>query len=175
MAGISYKDWHIPLSRDEITLREATEDLARLGAKQEQIPLMIQLVENPRFDLPGFDIFHGAVDLKTHDRIHILLGRGSTHRVSTLEENLYSFFSKHLYPKVYQFKDDDIGVFKDAVKLGYISDCQPLNESNYDEFLDKTLRDVRAELGIEIPLLKAYFEIEKRRYPNSKASQRLLT
>jgi hypothetical protein len=37
---------------------------------------MIQLVENPRFNLPGIDLFHGAVDLATHDAIHILLGRG---------------------------------------------------------------------------------------------------
>jgi hypothetical protein len=187
--AVSYKDWHIPLSRDEMTLREATENLAALGAKQEDIPLMIQLVENPRFNLPGFDVFHGAVDLKTHDRIHILLGRGllpmdeaftigftmgSTNRVSTLEENLYAFFSKHLYPKVYRFKEDDIRVFKDASKLGYISDCRPLNETNFDEFMDVSLRQARAQLGIETPLLRAYFEIEKRRYPASKASQRLL-
>jgi hypothetical protein len=185
----SYKTWHIPLSQETITLREAVGTLSALGAKQEDVPLMVQLVENPRFDLPGFDIFHGAVDLKTHDRIHILLGRGllpmdeafvigftmgSTNRVTTLEENLYAFFSKHLYPKIFRFRDDDVRVFRDAVKLGYISDCAPLNTVDYEARLDQPLAEIRATIGLEIPLLRAYYEIERRRYPDSKASARLL-
>ena len=189
VAAVTYKTWHIPLSQETMTLREAIESLAALGAKQQEVPLMVQLVENPRFNLPGFDIFHGAVDLKTHDRIHILLGRGllpmdeafvvgftmgSTNRVSTLEENLYAFVSKHFYPKVFRFNDDDLRVFRDAVKLGYISDCTPLNEIDYEPFLDRPLREIRAAIGLELPLIRAYFEIEQRRYPNSKASARLL-
>jgi hypothetical protein len=150
---------------------------------------MIQLVENPRFDIPGFDIFHGAVDLKTHDYIHILLGRGlladdeafvigftmgSTNKVTTLEENLYTLASRHLYPKVYQFDDEAIRIFKDATKLGYISDCQPLDQVHYDQYFDWKLRDIRVALGLESDLLLAYYRIEQRRYPKSKASQRLL-
>ena len=124
MSGTTtWKDWHIPFSRDQITLREAKASLAALGAKQEEIPLMIQLVENPRYNIPGINLFHGAVDLATHDSIHILLGRGllpkdeafvigftmgSTDQVTTMEETLYALFSKHLYPKVYQFKNEEI-------------------------------------------------------------------
>ena len=173
-----------------MTLREASGNLAALGAKQEDVPLMVQLVENPRFDIPGFDIFHGAVDLKTHDRIHILLGRGllpmdeafvigftmgSTHRVTTLEEKLYSLVSKYFYPKVFQFNDQDLDIFRDAVKLGYISDCTPLNKVEFEPYLDLPLGEIRAKIGIEVPLLRAYYEIEKRRYPDSKASARLLS
>jgi hypothetical protein len=186
---MTYKEWHIPLTQDEITLREAYARLSALGAKQKDIPLMVQLVENPRFNIPGFDIFHGAVDLRTHDYIHILLGRGllpkdeaftigftmgSTNKVSTLEETLYGLVSKYLYPKVYQFDDEAIRIFKDAVKLGYISDSQPLNQVDYEQFMDWKLRDTRREIGLEVDLLQAYFRIEKRRHPRSKASQRLL-
>jgi hypothetical protein len=123
---ISWEDWHIPFSRDQ-TARCARpkENLAAVGAKREEIPLTIQLVENPRYDIPGFDFFHGAVDLATHDSIHILLGRGllpkdeafvigftmgSTDQVTTMEERLYALFAKHLYPKVYQFKDEEIRI-----------------------------------------------------------------
>ncbi|MCI0536236.1 MAG: hypothetical protein L0Z50_13500, partial [Verrucomicrobiales bacterium] len=159
------------------------------GARQEDIPLMVQLVENPRFDIPGFDLFHGAVDLPTHDYIHILLGRGllaedeafvigftmgSTNRVTTLEENLYALISRYFYPKVYQFNDEAIRIFKDATKLGYISDCQPLDQVRYDQYLDLTLRDVRVALGLESDLLLAYYRIEQRRNPAAKASRRLL-
>ena len=150
---------------------------------------MVQLVENPRFDIPGFDLFHGAVDLRTHDYIHILLGRGllpedeafvigftmgSTDKVTTFEENLYTLVSRHLYPKVYQFSDASIRIFKDATKLGYISDCQPLNQVHYAQYLDWKLRDIRRAITLESDLLMAYYGIEKRRHPASKASQRLV-
>ena len=71
------KFWHIPLSRDQITLREALDEMHRSGDRQKDIPLLVQLVENPKYQLPeGFKIFHGRVDLFTHDCLHILLGRG---------------------------------------------------------------------------------------------------
>ena len=186
---MTWQGWHVPLSLDHITLREAKESLVKLGAMQEDIPLMIQLVENPRFNIPGFDFFHGAVDLATHDAIHILLGRGllpkdeafvigftmgSTDRVTTIEENLYALFSKHLYPKVYQFKAEEIRVFKDATKLGFISNCRPLDKIDYAKYLDWKLRDLREEIGLESDLILAYYRIERKRYPKSKASQRLL-
>lgn len=186
---LSYKDWHIPFSRTEITLGDARESLSALGAKQEDIPLMVQLVENPRFDIPGFDIFHGAVDIQTHDYIHIILGRGllpkdeafvigftmgSTNKVTTLEENFYAMVSKYLYPKVYQFDSEAIRIFKDAVKLGFISECRPLNQIDYEKYLDWKLTAVRQDINLEEDLIRAYYRIEKRRYPNSKASQRLL-
>ena len=186
---MTYKDWHIPFSQDQITLREAKASLAALGAKQPDIPLMVQLVENPRFDIPGIDIFHGAVDIATHDSIHIILGRGllpkdeafvigftmgSTNKVTTLEETLYALISKYLYPKVYQFKGDEIHIFKDATKLGYISDCRPLDKIDYDKYLDWTLQDIRRDIHLECDLILAYYAIEQKRYPKSKASQRLL-
>ena len=186
---MKWTEWHIPFARDQMTLREAHADLSKLGARAEDIPLMIQLVENPRFDIPGFDLFHGVVDLKTHDYIHILLGRGlladdeafvigftmgSTDQVSTLEENLYAFISSHLYPKVYQFNDEAIRVFKDATKLGYISNCQRLDHIRYEDYLDWKLHDIREAIGLESDLLLAYYRIEQRRHPASKASQRLL-
>ena len=188
-ASVSYKDWHIPFSKGDLTLREARASLSALGARQEDIPLMVQLVENPRFDIPGIDIFHGAVDIQTHDCIHILLGRGllpkdeafvigftmgSTNKVTTLEENLYALASRYLYPKVYQFNDDEIRIFKDATKLGYISDCQPLDEIDYEKYLDWKLREIRQDINLENDLILAYYGIEKKRYPQSKASQRLL-
>src|SRR5262245_29310014 len=185
----AWKEWHIPFSQDQITLCAAKENLSALGAKQEEIPLMIQLVENPRYHIPGLDLFHGAVDLATHDAIHILLGRGllpkdeafvigftmgSTDQVTTIEENLYALFAKHLYPKVFQFKDEEIRIFTDATKLGFISMCRPLDKIDYSQYLDYTLRDMRQDIGLESDLILAYYRIEQKRYPNAQATQRLL-
>jgi len=184
------ENWFIPLSCSNKTLSSAYQELQEFGLKQEEIPYIIQIVENPKFDLPGGDIFHGKTDIETHDYLHIILGRGvlakdeafvigftmgSSNRVTSTEENLYSFFARYLYPKAYRFTDEDLRVFKDAVKLGFISDCQPLSEVDYSCHLEQPLGKIREDLGIETNLLHAYYTIEKRRHPGSQESQRLLS
>ena len=99
---------------------------------------------------------------------------GSTKKVTTTEEQLFSLISQYLYPKMYQFGSDEIAVFRDAVRLGYISSCVALDEVDFDEYFDLTLNVIRERLGLETSLLRAYYEIEKNRYPASVASQRLL-
>ncbi|HEY9197841.1 MAG TPA: hypothetical protein VIR60_00655 [Gammaproteobacteria bacterium] len=187
--SLDYRDWHLPLRRDRITLREALADMQRVGAQQNEVPLMVQLVENPRYTLPGLTVFHGAVDLRQHDFIHLALGRGllpmdeaftigftmgSTNQVTTLEEDLFALVSKNLYPSFYQLGDDDLRVFRDAVRLGFISGCQPLDEVEFDHYLDLTLAETRQRIGLEVDLLLAYYAIEQRRFPESLASRRLL-
>ena len=185
----SYRDWYIPYLQDQVSLREAHHSMSMVRAEQEEIPLMVQLVENPKFQIPGFRIFHGAVDLLQHDYIHIVLGRGllekdeaftigftmgATNKVSTTEEKLYSIIAQHLYPKVYKFDKGDIEVFRNAVRLGYISGCVPLDEFDFSACLDMSLCDVREKLGLEQDLLMAYYKIEKQRHAGAKDSQRLL-
>jgi len=186
---MNYQDWYIPFQQDKICLREAHQSMSSVRASQDEIPLMVQMVENPKFQIPGIRLFHGAVDLNQHDYIHIALGRGlldkdeaftigftmgSTNKVTTAEENLYSLISRYLYPKVYQFDKEAVEVFKNAVRLGYISSCLPLDEFDFTSFLDLPLTEIRARLGLEKSLLLAYYEIEKTRYPTAKDSQRLL-
>jgi hypothetical protein len=188
-ATLGWRDWIVPIEEDTLTLRQALDASAHLKASQEDIPLIIQLVENPKFDIPGIDLFNGAVDLQTHDCIHIMLGRGmlpkdeafvigftmgSTNRVTQTEEWLFALASKFLYPGPYKFTDEDIAVFKDAVRLGYISDCKPLSEVDYGQFMDFPLKAAREEVSLEVPLLKAYYQIEGKRYPADKASKRLV-
>ena len=188
-SGRSWQQWHVPLSAAQLTLREAYDTLRPIGLDQRDIPFIIQLVEHPKFDLPGIDLFPGAVDLRTHDLIHIVLGRGlllkdeafvigftmgSTDRIGVTEEKMYEFFSRYIFPSGYRFGDEEVRVFKDAVRLGYISDCRSLAGVDYDAFLDVPLAGIRVELGIEEELLRAYYTIERRRYPTSPESQRLL-
>jgi len=183
------KHWFIPLSAESMTLREATEAMSKIALDQEDIPTIVKVVENPDYDLPGMDIFSGATDLETHDFIHLLLGRGvlpkdeafilgftmgSTNRVGAIEETLYGIFTRFLYPKHYRFSKEDFEVYKDAVRLGYVSDCQSLDKVDYKSFLDLTLEEARQAIGIETSLLRAYYQIEAKRYPDSLESTRLL-
>ncbi|MCW8915412.1 MAG: hypothetical protein OQK24_06100 [Magnetovibrio sp.] len=188
--SMAAQEWLIPISEGNITLSSALQDLRACGDRQGDIPLLVQLVENPRFHTPGLDIFHGRVDLLAHDCIHILLGRGmlakdeafvigftmgSTNRINATEEKLFSFIAQHFYPGVYRFSEDDISVFRDALRLGFISHCIPLDRVDYDQFQGDTLSEVREKLGIEVDLLKAYYAIEARHYPNCPESIRLLS
>jgi hypothetical protein len=182
--------WIVPLSDGERTLRDAAEELAAIGITQQDVPFLVQLVENPAFDLPGIEVFHGATTLQTHDYIHMVLGRGllpkdesfvigftmgSTDQVSTTEERLYGFFSKYVYPRDYRRSDEDVRVFKDAVKLGFVSNCRPLATVDFARYLDWPLGRIRRELEVEEDLLRAYYAIEARRFPAAPESQRLLT
>ncbi len=183
------RDWFIPLSQGELTLAEAFTHMRSIALDQGSIPLIVQLVENPKFNLLGIEIFNGATDLETHDYIHLLLGRGvlpkdeafvlgftmgSTNRVGDLKNFLYGIFSRYLYPKHYQFTAEDFELFKDAVKLGHISHCTPLDKVDYKSISHLSLDQARARIGINKKLLQAFYEIEATRYPDSPASQRLL-
>ena len=181
---LTYAAWHVPLSRKDMTLREAADDLSCVGAAPDDIPLMVQLAENPKYN-----IFHGAVDLKTHDYIHCILGRGllakdeafvigftmgSTNRLSATEEKLFALVAERLYPGVFRFSREDVRVFRDAVRLAFLCETSALNQVDYGRYLDWRLGDLRRELRIDAPLLSAYYAIEKKRYPQSPESQRLL-
>lgn len=185
----SYKEWHIPLSAKDVKVADALASLKTLGAPQEDIPLIVKLLENPDYKIPGFTLFHGAVDLHTHDYIHILLGRGlmpkdeaftigftmgSTNEVTALEEELFCAINKYFYPKVYRFGDEEIAIFKDAVRLGKISNCTALNELNFEAFNELSIAEMRAKVGLEEDLLNAYFRIEQKRYAEAPESARLL-
>jgi hypothetical protein len=184
------ENWFVPLSTTDLTLQQAHSQLDEFGLEQEDVPLIIQLVENPKYDLPGIDIFHGATNLDTHDYIHILLGRGvmikdeafvlgftmgSSNRVTTTEERLFGFLTKYIYPKNYQFTDQDLDVFKDAVRLSFISDCQSLAKVDYKKYIEWPVQKIRDEIGLEVDLLKAYYAIEAKRYPHDKECNRNLT
>ena len=184
------ENWFVPLSTTDLTLQQAHSQLDEFGLEQEDVPLIIQLVENPKYDLPGIDIFHGATNLDTHDYIHILLGRGvmikdeafvlgftmgSSNRVTTTEERLFGFLTKYIYPKNYQFTDQDLDVFKDAVRLSFISDCQSLAKVDYKKYIEWPVQKIRDDIGLETDLLKAYYAIEAKRYPHDKECNRNLT
>lgn len=186
---MNYRQWHIPLEQSGLILEQGLESLKALGAPQEDIPLIVKLLENPHYSLPGLTLFHGAVDLHQHDVIHLLLGRGllpkdeaftigftmgTTHAVTALEESLFCTLNQLFYPSVYRFGDEEVRVFRDALALGHMSACKPLNEVDFTQFYTHSLGDTRAALGLESDLLRAYYRIEKQRYPHARESQRLM-
>ena len=186
---MNYSDWHIPICNTVITLGEAHASLRAIGAKKQDIPLIVKLVENPDFSIPGLTLFHGAVDLLTHDYIHILLGRGllpadeafvigytmgSTKQLGTYESVLFEFITQHLYPDSYKFKTRDIEIFRAAVSLANAADVVSLDKVDYSCYLEMTVAEIRSALGINTASIIDYYRLEQERYPDSEASKRLL-
>lgn len=185
---LSYRDWYIPLAQDDVTLAQALAFLHTVGAPPQKIPLIIQIMENPKFNIGGKTLFHGAVNLHQHDCIHIVLGRGllpkdeaftigftmgSTHQISSAEENLFALIAQNFYPDVYKFSAEDAEVYHDAIKLGAISHCVPMTQFDFDAVQHMTLKSIRELMGLETGLLGAYFAVESQRYAHCTESSRL--
>src|SRR5687768_2377027 len=180
-----WKNQHIHLSRESLTLREAVESRREIRAHPEEVPLAVRLVENPNYRVPGLRLFSGAVTLDDHDCIHALLGRGllpkdeaftigftmgSTKQPGAAEARLYSLIAKHVYPKHYRFNDEDMQVFDCGLQLGKMSRCRPLDRINYLDLMETPLGEVRKQVGIETDLLRAYYHIESARFPHAQES-----
>ncbi len=178
----------VPLSETETTLREAYARLMDVGNPPTDVPLIIRICENPKYHYGGFGFFKGRITLEQHDYAHIILGRGltlmdeafvigftmgSSDRVTTTEERLFAFLASKVYPKPYRFSEEGTRVFRDAVHLGYVSACEPIETIDFTPLLDLPLAETRRRIGLEPDLLQAYYELEARRFPRSSASQRL--
>ncbi len=179
----------VPLAEDQITLRQAYARLMEVGNPPTDVPLIIRICENPKYHYGGFGFFKGRITLEQHDYAHIILGRGltlmdeafvigftmgSSDRVTTTEERLFAFIASKVYPKPYRFTEDGTRVFRDAVHLGYVSACEPVEAIDFTPLLDLPLAETRRRIGLEPDLLQAYYELEARRFPDSSASLRLV-
>jgi hypothetical protein len=102
--------WHHPLSKGNSLLHNVLDSMSQFKLKQEEVPLVIKLVENPKHKTSK--LFTGAVDLFTHDCIHVVLGRGllpkdeafvigytmgSSKKMKRWRRNLFMFICKYLY------------------------------------------------------------------------------
>jgi len=180
------EEWHIPLfSKKQWSLNRGLKSMSSFKLEPSNVPLMIRLVENPKYDI---GLFAGATKLAAHDCVHLLLGRGvqikdeafvigftmgSTRKMERWRRNLYMFCAKYLFPEGYKFKEEERFVFNMAVEAG--ARCgTDLSTVDFVEYDNCILADLRDEIGIDRILLRYCYEVEKRCFPNSPESQRLL-
>jgi len=180
------EEWHPQLSRGRGgTLRKALSSMDSFKLAQGDIPFIIKLVENPKYDV---GLFAGYVDLFTHDCVHILLGRGlllkdeafvigytmgSSQKMKRWRRNLFMFCAKYLYPKQYKFREEERFVFNMGVQAG--SGCgKDLSTFKFKKHLDKHPNEIRGLMGINLQFLESCYRLEKSFFPDSVESQRLL-
>ncbi|MEJ2391618.1 MAG: hypothetical protein P8019_09505 [Gammaproteobacteria bacterium] len=183
----SQQDWHIPLHQESMTLADA---LASLPAQERrELPLMLRMQRDPELSFLSKLAFRAGIDQRQHDCIHILLGRGllpmdqafvlgftiaSSKKGSLPEHRLNAEIGRHQARCDSLFSDSERSVFREGIKLAYMSFCAPLDGFDFQPWQNQSLRELREAVGLEAELLLAYFAVEKHRYPHSPASQRLL-
>ena len=177
--------WHHPLGGGSSFLYKVLDGMQGFKLSQDDVPLVIKLTENPKYAIARF--FGGAVDLFSHDCIHVLLGRGllvkdeafvigytmgSSKKMKRWRRNLFMFISKYLYPEGYKFGEEERFVFYAGVMAG--EKCPTdLSKVDFHKLLDYKVQGAREKLGIDKDLLKCYYCFEKKCLPESPESQRL--
>ena len=177
-------NWHHPLSKGSNNLKTVLDGMKEFKLAQEDVPLIIKLTENPKYFTSK--LFTGAVDLFSHDCIHVLLGRGllpkdeafvigytmgSGKKMSRWRRNLFLWICKHLYPEGYKFTEEERYIFYSGVMAG--SRCSTdLSKVQFDKLQNMEVDYIRKLLDIDKELLKCYYCTEKRLF-DGKESQRL--
>ena len=177
-------NWHHRLSKGSSILFKVLETMQGFKLDQTEVPLTVRLTENPNYFTSK--LFTGAVDLFSHDCIHVLLGRGllvkdeafvigytmgSGKKMSRWRRNLFLWITKYLHPEGYKFTEEERYIFYSGVMAG--SQCPTdLSTVDFKKLLDYKVEAVREKLGIDKDLLKCYYCTEKKLFED-KESQRL--
>ena len=175
--------WHIPLSDDHLTVREALKTMESFKLDQQDVPFIIRLFENPKYNL-----LPGAVSLQAHDIIHILLGRGvlpkdeafvigftmgTSTRLSKIKKCIFKFITRYLYPKEYKFGHDEHRIYDAGIQCAKKMFCTDFSKLDMADYIDYTIKDARKELEIDMDTLLEEYKTEKAMF-DSPESQRLL-
>ena len=175
-------EWFPGLDNDARTLREVLAELP--AAPATAIPWIVRLFENPE----GWLRLHGAIHLKDHDMIHVLLGRGlldqdeafvigftmgSTKAVSWAERAWFRFVVSRLYPEPYRISQRMLAASDLGLEAGRELDVKDLHRVLRDDMLDRPLGAVRRELGIDSHRLREFYARERAALPGTLASSRL--
>jgi len=178
----TWRNWSPGLDNDALTLRGVLATLP--AAPPAAIPWIVRLFENPQ----GWLRLHGAVNLRNHDMIHVLLGRGllgqdeafvigftmgSTKAVSWLERMFFKLVVSWIYPHPYRMSWRTLAAYDLGLEAGRTMAVPNLHLRLGEEVLDRPLGEVRRRFGIDTRRLREFYAREQMALPGTAASLRL--
>lgn len=176
--------WYPGLEHESLTVEKIIDTMPAVAASK--IPWIIKLLENPESSFR----FRGAVSLKDHDVLHVLLGRGlqdqdeafvigfamgTAKKASPIQRRILRFVLGRLYPEPYRIPTSLLPAFDLGFACGRETGTKDLYKQKLDSLLGKTVRQARIECGIDAEILKRYFRAEQVKIPMTIASVRLPT
>ncbi|MFM8952353.1 MAG: hypothetical protein ACKOOF_04730 [Planctomycetaceae bacterium] len=178
----TWRAWSPGLDNDAVTLRDVLATLP--AAPPSAIPWIVRLFENPQ----GWLRLHGAVNLRNHDMLHVLLGRGllgqdeafvigftmgSTKAVSWLERMFFKLVVSQVYPHPYRISWRTLAAYDLGLEAGRGMGVPNLHLQLREEMLDRPLGETRHRLGIDTRRLREIYARERTALPGTAASLRL--
>lgn len=179
----TWSEWEPPLEVDVLVTLDEVHQTWPTDVPME-IPWIVRLCEHPASPLG----LAGAVTLRRHDTIHIILGRGilpqdeafvigttmGASHLSPFFERIYVFIAGRYYPKEFRFRDSDQTVYHMAVDLGRRFAKTPLSLRSIEYSGSRSLVYMREDLGFPLGVLVNAFANEVERVPATLESRRLL-
>jgi hypothetical protein len=183
---VDAESWHVPLFvRGRLSLQKVLSGMGDWKLHPKDVPFIIKLVENPKYDV---GLFAGNVSLFSHDCIHVVLGRGllpkdeafvigftmgSTKKMFRWRKGLFAFCAKYLYPEGYKFCEEERLIFNIALEAGKRCPTD-LSKFDFKKHKHHSLDGLRSKLGIDKNFLRYCYEFEKKCFPDSLESQRVI-
>lgn len=174
--------WYPGLSNDHESLSSLIDSLP--GASDADIPAIVQSLENPASPMA----LPGAVTLKRHDVLHILLGRGLLDQdeafvVGFTMGNASQFNQsdgavmrnalEHIYPEPFRISGSKLTVFDIGVQAGKQIGVPDIAKLPVEELYHLNLGQIRKQLKISANALGPFYAQEKQINPKSIESGRL--
>ena len=179
---LHWSDWNPGLDNDHLSLQQVLDSMPAAAA--DQIPWQVRVLENPASPFA----FPGAISLQRHDVIHALLGRGLSNQDEAFvigytmgaasklrgwQFAIFRFVATTLYPKPYRFKANDLISFDLGFAQGQQCKTRDLHDVPLETYRDRTLAQLRHDLGIDVLALHAAYRAEAVYLPQTQASRRL--
>ena len=162
---------------NEAVLSQKTEEIfgnayakfAAEGDPPQATPFRIWLLENPNSPLR----FPGRIHLREHDYLHILLDQdvslsgeafvigftmGNDPSTRQYHVSIFKFAAKYLYPKGYNFSEENLFFFDCGFKFGQQTKTKYLNRFDYTSYLNCSISVVQKKLGIDIEGIQGFFK-----------------
>ncbi|MEZ6092590.1 MAG: hypothetical protein R3C05_32185, partial [Pirellulaceae bacterium] len=148
------------------------------------IPFVVRLFENPA----SWIRFRGAIDLDDHDVLHVLLGRGlqdqdeafvlgfamgTAKRVSWLQYRIFKTVLARLYPEPYRIPTYLLPAFDLGVECGQATGNKNLYKRSLHPLRQLSVAEARVQAGIDVDVLRSFFQREQEAVPLTVASMRL--
>lgn len=183
---LKWDQWSPGLEIEDMKLGEVLQTLPAAAA--DDVPEIIRKYENPesKYALPG------SIELKRHDCIHILLGRGlhvqdeafvigftmgAASDFTYEHQEIYERVSVEEFPPPWNFQKSQLFAYRLGIGLSEDigKSCRDIHlfPLENDENLDRTVGDLRKQFGIIKGELRAYYKKEWLLIPESRASLRL--
>ncbi|MEM7478797.1 MAG: hypothetical protein AAF483_27755 [Planctomycetota bacterium] len=174
--------WYPGIENDDRTVDEVIETMPQ--SPPTKIPFVVRVFENPK----SWIRFRGAVDLEDHDVMHALLGRGlqdqdeafvlgfamgTGKKVSWFQYHIFKFVLAWLYPEPYRIPKYLQPAFDLGFQCGKETGEKDLYKQNLKDLRTLNLREAREKAGIEMTVLRRYYELEQQQIPFTIASLRL--